>query len=126
MKANGTAVKLLIIGFVLLIALRLYGRKLEGFAGAAGKELVIVKAEWCGHCQKAMPEFKKLVAASPIKLADGSSVTVRMLDEKKDKAVVDTMGVKGFPTILYIKDGQRIEYSGSRTADGVMGFLQSA
>ena len=124
------AASLLVIALVLLVALKLYGRKMsEGFAtaGAAGseKQLVIVKAEWCGHCKKAMPEFKKMVAASPIKLADGSSVTVRLLDEKKDKAEVDTMGVKGFPTILYMKNGQRMEYSGSRTMDGVMGFLQA-
>lgn len=116
---------------VLFAILYLYGNNsngLEGFAGAgaAGNELVIVKAEWCGHCKRAMPEFERLAAASPIRLQNGSSVTVRLLDEKKDKAVVDTMGVKGFPTILYMKDGQRMEYSGERTFDGVMGFLESS
>ena len=111
---------------VLLIILYLYGQPAqEGFTGA-GKELVIVKAEWCGHCKRAAPEFERLAAASPIRLQDGSSVTVKLLDEKKDKAVVDTMGVKGFPTIIYMKDGQRLEYDGARTFDGVMGFLESA
>jgi hypothetical protein len=33
--------------------------------------------------------------------------------------------VRGFPTILYVSNGQKTEYSGPRTYDGVMGFLQS-
>ena len=115
---------LLIIALVLVVVLKLSGgSSYEGFS--SGKELVIVKAEWCGHCKKAMPEFQKLVAASPLKLADGSSVTVKLYDEKADKAIVDTMGVKGFPTILLMDGSNRIEYGGERTYTGVMGFLNA-
>jgi thiol-disulfide isomerase/thioredoxin len=115
---------LLIVALVLLVVLKLSGgTSYEGFSN--GKELLIVKAEWCGHCQKAMPEFKKLVAASPIKLADGSSITVKLYDEKADKAVVDSLGVKGFPTIMLMDGSNRIEYGGERTYTGVMGFLNA-
>lgn len=111
---------------LILILIRVYKRSYrptEGFEGA-GKELYIVKMEKCGHCVKAMPEFNKLVSASPVKLADGSSVAIRMLDSNKDKTMVDSLSVRGFPTILYMDGGKRMEYDGERTYDGVMGFLQ--
>ena len=124
--------KLIITFSLLLIAilvLRSYLRaSREGFqsGGAGGNELVIVKAEWCGHCKRALPEFEKLVSASPMKLKDGSSVTIRMLDEKANKSEVEPLNVRGFPTILLFKDGTRLEYEGERTYNGVMSFLESA
>jgi len=120
----------LIVAFgILLIAilvLRIYARaSREGFQ-SGGNELVIVKAEWCGHCKRALPEFEKLVASSPMKLKDGSAVTIRMLDEKANKSEVEPLNVRGFPTILLFKDGTRLEYEGERTYNGVMSFLESA
>jgi thiol-disulfide isomerase/thioredoxin len=114
------------VTLLLLVFLRLYGRQTLGFEGfKSNKEVVIVKADWCGHCKKAKPEFERLIGASPIRLSDGSEVVVRMLDEGKDKSEVQGLGVRGFPTILYVSNGQKTEYSGPRTYDGVMGFLQS-
>lgn len=99
-------------------------RRFDGFQGSPS-ELLIVKAGWCGHCKTAAPEFQRLVAATPVTLKDGSSVTIRMLDEGADKAEVQALQVKGFPTILYRgPSGDRMEYSGPRTYDGVMGFLK--
>ena len=123
--------KLMIALGVALLALVLISmsgtvlRRFDGFQGSSS-ELLIVKAGWCGHCKTAMPEFQKLVKATPVTLKDGSSVTVRMLDEGADKAEVQTLQVKGFPTILYRgPSGDRMEYSGPRTYDGVMGFLKN-
>ena len=123
--------KLMIALGVALLALVLISmsgtvlRRFDGFQGSSS-ELLIVKAGWCGHCKTAMPEFQKLVAATPVTLKDGSSVTVRMLDVGADKAEVQTLQVKGFPTILYRgPSGDRMEYSGPRTYDGVMGFLKN-
>jgi len=116
------------VAVIALVLLRTYGRRVVGFegfaSGSGGKELLIVKAKWCGHCKRAMPEFEKLVAASPVKLRDGSSVTVRMLDEADNKSEVETLSVRGFPTILFREGGKRMEYEGARTYEGVMGFLQ--
>ena len=122
MLALGVALSLL----VAISMARPLLRRLDGFQGASSSELLIVKAGWCGHCKTAMPEFQKLVAATPVTLKDGSSVTVRMLDEGSDKAEIQTLQVKGFPTILYRgPSGDRMEYSGPRTYDGVMGFLKN-
>lgn len=126
MKATRKNMIMILLGaLAVLVLLRLYGPRAEGFA-ADGNQLVIAKADWCGHCKKAKPAFDALLAASPIKLKDGTSVTVRVLDADRDKAEVESMNVRGFPSIIYMKGGSPMEYSGERTYEGVVSFLESA
>ena len=70
----------------------------EGFEST--KSVVICKAEWCGHCKTAAPEFQRLVSASPITLSNGSKVNVTMLDADADKDKLSMYKIRGFPTIL--------------------------
>jgi len=71
-----------------------------------------------------MPDFERLVSASPITKSDGSSVTVRMLDDASDKAEIANLNVKGFPTILYRSaDGSLSNYNGERSYDGITAFV---
>lgn len=126
MKATRKNVIMILLGALAVLALmRLYGPRAEGFSSGAN-ELVIAKADWCGHCKKAKPAFDALIAASPIKLKNGTSVTVRVLDADSDKADVERMNIRGFPSIIYMKGGSPMEYSGERTYNGVMSFLESA
>lgn len=118
---------ILVLLCVLLVALRVYSTRdhFEGFAGASDVEVTICKAEWCGHCKKAMPEFQKLVAASPISLPNGKKATVKMLDSDEHKEQLKEFNVRGFPTIFVKANGEQMEYPGERTHDGVMDFLKS-
>jgi thiol-disulfide isomerase/thioredoxin len=94
----------------------------EGFAGSS-KSVVVCKADWCGHCKQAAPEFEKLMAASPMTLKDGTKVTVKVLDADRNKDEIKQYSVKGYPTIL-IGDGSNMtEYPGPRTYDSVVEFL---
>ena len=86
----------------------------EGFAGSS-KSVVVCKADWCGHCKQAAPEFEKLIAASPLTLKDGTKVTVKVLDADQN--------VRGYPTILIGDGGNMTEYPGPRTYDGLVEFL---
>jgi thiol-disulfide isomerase/thioredoxin len=116
-------ISILAVLLILLVLLKVTGNRLsEGFEGAS-KSVIICKAEWCGHCKKAAPEFQKLLGASPITLKDGSKATVKILDEAKDKAEISKYNVKGYPTILISEGGKVTEYPGERTAAGVMSFL---
>jgi thiol-disulfide isomerase/thioredoxin len=125
MKGRKLAIQILLAAFALLVIMKLYGYSAEGFE-ASGNELIIAKADWCGHCKKAKPAFDALAAASPIKLSDGSSVTVRILDADANKADIEKLNVRGFPSIIYMKGGNPMEYSGERSYDGVISFLNSA
>lgn len=118
-------ISILSILLILLVLLRFYhNRTTEGFEGAS-KSVVICKADWCGHCKKAAPEFGKLLAASPITLKDGTKATVKILDADKDKSEISQYKVKGFPTVLIVDGGQTTEYPGERTASGIIEFLNS-
>jgi thiol-disulfide isomerase/thioredoxin len=120
--------RLVLILSLLLVAIVILSisssRSYEGFEDSS-KSLVICKADWCGHCKKAAPEFQKLLAASPITLKDGSKVTVKVLDADKDKGEIGQYKVKGFPTVLVVDGGQTTEYPGERTASGIIDFLNS-
>lgn len=95
----------------------------EGFESS--KSIIICKADWCGHCKQAAPEFEKLVSASPITLKDGSSVTVKMLDADKDKEELSAYDIKGFPTVLILNDGKSTEYPGPRTSESIIEYMNS-
>ncbi len=124
---NPKLVCILSILAVLLVALYLSQNRMmyEGFEGGAEKSLVICKADWCGHCKKAAPEFQKLLGASPMTLKDGSKVVVKILDADKNKAEISKYKVRGYPTILIDSNGQTTEYPGERTASAVIDFLNS-
>jgi thiol-disulfide isomerase/thioredoxin len=114
----------LIALFVLLILLHLTRPSYDGFEGSS-KSIVICKADWCGHCKKAAPEFDKLMAASPLTLKDGTKVVVKVLDADQNKDEMKSYNVKGFPSIL-IQDGSRmVDYPGERTYNGVLAFLNN-
>jgi thiol-disulfide isomerase/thioredoxin len=115
--------KFLLLLVVLLVLLKLTdSHRSEGFANPS-TSVVICKADWCGHCKTAAPEFDKLLAASPITLKNGTKATVSILDADKDKAEVSKLGIKGYPTILIMNGGTKTEYPGPRTHDGVLEFL---
>jgi len=117
---------ILFVLLVILVLLRYYNGRIgaEGFSSAS-KSVIICKADWCGHCKKAAPEFQKLMAASPITLKDGSKATVKILDADKDKAELSQYDVKGFPTVLIVDGGVTTEYPGKRTADDITDFLNN-
>ena len=118
-------ISILSILLILLVLLRFYNnRTMEGFEGKT-RSVVICKAEWCGHCKKAAPEFNKLLSASPITLKDGTKATVKILDADKDKSEISQYKVKGYPTVLVVDGGQTTEYPGERTASGIINFLNS-
>ena len=113
--------------FLLLVLLKCKSMKPsdedeEGFVGTS-KSVVICKADWCGHCKQAAPEFNKLLTASPMTLKDGSKVTVKVLDADQHKDEIKNYSIKGYPTILITDGANMTEYPGPRTYDGVIEFL---
>lgn len=105
---------------VILIALRYVVS--EGFQGS-GASVVICKAEWCGHCKKAAPEFEKLSSASPLTLSNGTQASVKILDADHDKEEIKKYNVRGYPSILIVNGSDTTEYPGERTYQGVVDFL---
>ena len=120
---------LLVVLIIISLLNSTYSEGFEDSKTVLSKQIIICKADWCGHCKKAAPEFDKLVAASPITLQDGTKATVKILDADKDKDEISKLNVRGYPTVL-IKNGRSptekiVEYPGERTSDAILHFVNS-
>lgn len=77
--------------------------------------LVEFFADWCGHCQRFVPEYTRAAKAL------NGIVTVAAVN---DERVVGGEGIQGFPTVrLYLPGGGYEVYNGPRTAEGLVEFV---
>ena len=55
-------------------------------------------------------------------LASKTKVNVAKVDCTVEKQVMTRFGVRGFPTIKFLKDGKLYDYRGQRTVEGFVAF----
>ena len=94
-------------------------------------EVHFVYAEWCGHSQRAIPDFKQLVNDSSVMTADGVNVKFVMTEES-DPGMEQFKGkVQGFPTYMVVlkMNGNIVGMNelsvSSRTADAIKSAAQN-
>jgi len=78
-----------------------------------GPSMVIIYADWCGHCQSAEPEWTSLADK-----VDGKAAVYAI--ESEDYKGGD---VSGYPTIKLVKGGKAVDYSGDRSAESMKDAL---
>lgn len=95
----------------------------EDFQGKDDVELVIVYATWCGHCQKAKPEFEAVQRKLHDTRFKNRNLKVRLVDGDTNPELVKQYGVTGYPSIFLLKDGKQIAHEGERTEQAMEAFL---
>lgn len=97
---------------------------LQGFQGAPAKNtFTMYYADWCGHCQQAKPAFLEFASKGTVKVGD-KECEIRLISPEKEPEAAKGKVIKGFPTfMLETVDGKTVEYSGERTVDGYMAFI---
>jgi protein disulfide-isomerase A6 len=117
-----TLFKTVLLAFMIILAFSLYDRNSPVVQLTAkdfnqvktGIWLVEFYAPWCGHCKNLAPEYTK--AAKGLK----GIANIAAIDASNEKIDVQ---VQGYPTIKLYVDGKATDYSGERTASGIISFM---
>ncbi|ELR13438.1 thioredoxin domain containing protein [Acanthamoeba castellanii str. Neff] len=84
-----------------------------------GNWLVEFYAPWCGHCKSLAPTWEAL--ATELK----GTVPVAKVDATLNPLVKKRFGIKGFPTIIFFKQGKQYVYTGGRSLEQLKAFALS-
>ena len=81
--------------------------------------------DWCGFSQKAMPEWEKLeqrLKETPV--FGTTKVTPVRVDAEKDRKTALLYEIDAYPMMKLETSSMLSEFSGPRTADGLVQFLR--
>ncbi|EDW06703.1 thioredoxin domain-containing protein 5 homolog [Drosophila mojavensis] len=88
---------------------------------SSGNHFVKFFAPWCSHCQRLAPTWEEL-ATELIKEPD---VTISKIDCTQYRSICQDFEVKGYPTLLWIEDGKKIEkYAGARDLTTLKSYVE--
>lgn len=86
-----------------------------------GDHFVMMYAPWCGHCKQLKPDWEKLA-----KQPKGTETKIGKVDCTANKVTCDKYEVKGYPTLLYFRNGELLEnYTGSKTVDSLKEYVRT-
>eukprot|EP00466_Bigelowiella_natans_P011297 jgi/Bigna1/87273/estExt_fgenesh1_pg.C_180143 len=86
---------------------------------AEGSWILDFYAPWCGHCKRLEPEYEK--AAKEMK----GSVSFGKVDCTKWTGLRSRFGVKGYPTLKFMRDGELRDYRGGRTQKDLVNYAKA-
>ncbi|KOC62772.1 Thioredoxin domain-containing protein 5 [Habropoda laboriosa] len=86
---------------------------------STGYHFVKFYAPWCGHCQKLAPIWEELANS----LSNNNFVSISKIDCTQHRSVCGQFDIKGYPTLLWIEDGKKVDkYTGQRTHEDLKAY----
>ncbi len=79
----------------------------------AGIALLDFYADWCGPCKALTPTLERFASENP-------SVTVGKVNVDENNDAAQEFGIKGIPTLVFLRDGQEVGRLVGATSQRVM------
>nr|XP_055062057.1 protein disulfide-isomerase A2 [Misgurnus anguillicaudatus] len=86
--------------------------------------LVEFYAPWCGHCRSLEPIYAEV---AEILKTESSAVRLAKVDATEERELANEFNVNSFPTLKFLKDGNRqnaTDFNGKRTVKGIRSWLE--
>ncbi|KAF1995411.1 thioredoxin-like protein [Amniculicola lignicola CBS 123094] len=77
-------------------------------------------APWCHHCQAMQPNWQQMAREM------GGKLNVGEVNCDEQKRLCKDAHVKGYPTLLFFRGGERVEYNGLRGLGDLLDFAEKA
>jgi thioredoxin-like negative regulator of GroEL len=83
-------------------------------------------ADWCPHCGKAKPHWTNFTSAYQGKSVNGYNVTTIPVDcTDGTDPKIQKYQIQGYPTVIMIKDNQRIDFDSKISEENLTQFINS-
>uniref|UniRef100_A0A6C0J4M4 Thioredoxin domain-containing protein n=1 Tax=viral metagenome TaxID=1070528 RepID=A0A6C0J4M4_9ZZZZ len=99
--------------------LSLQKNMLNQTGGNIKTDLMLFKAEWCGHCKNFIPVWNTLKNNTSL----NKKFNFITYDSEKDSKVVSKLNIRGYPTLLIKKNDTVTEYNGARDFEYLNEYL---
>ncbi|GAX81712.1 hypothetical protein CEUSTIGMA_g9140.t1 [Chlamydomonas eustigma] len=87
---------------------------------ASGAWMIEIYAQWCSHCRQLEPHWKTMA-----KELESSGIRTGKINGPENRVLMSRFGVKGFPSIYYIKGTSTWIFEGSRSVQAMKEFALS-
>ena len=86
-------------------------------------KIVLYYASWCGWCKKFLPVWKDFEKQSQSEFPNLIVETVQCDGENAAKC--EAADIPGFPTVIYYKNNQKINFKDQRTVKDLINFVKN-
>ena len=79
-------------------------------------------APWCGFCKKIMPVWSQLAN----QFENDQNVNIAKVDATENEALSERFNIKGYPTLILIRDQKVFNFERERTLEAMKEFIESS
>ena len=87
-------------------------------------KIMFFSADWCPHCNRAKPDWDKFKNEFNNKEVGHYKILTEQVDcTEGDDPKIQEYSIDGYPTVILLKDGQRVDYDAKINYDNLDQFV---